>query len=518
MSVLIAQPYKHPQSGTKPIFISCTRCRERKIKCSGERPNCVNCQKKSFHCHYDTVVKRRGPDKEPGGRLKPRRGFVGHAPPPTRRIINPSRPGSAAVAIKAPQAVSAPIPALGRTPSNLDRDRSSWWEALFASTPRDRVIRSCDDFLKDCDIWFNFFHRGLFFESFFARDMGAHVVYAILAHMTFLGEGQTEAGSKRALCFAEEARSLVTYCLTAGYFEPTLVQTALLLVAFEFQPHTWQNLGRVASALGFLEGCAKACLPCWSAPTTTDLPPQTALTSGIRREEMRQMCWTLSHLAANSTIWRHLVGQPPLSLASADPAKFGELFPANLFDADRKAPKLYGWSLYCAAIRLWHTALNPVPGAHPSIFVCEQAKELLPVLDSALCSGSRKYLWQAREWMAAARGHVGDLDNEGVMQWFQQQTDALMNFERQDVNNDPKKPRTTYAWWYLMVAYTSLQLSGQYAFITAEAEGVLNLVLKSLGGIVSSSNCNNLKNLCKAVRDRHDDLKALRTGSVTSQY
>ncbi|BEJ16347.1 hypothetical protein CspHIS471_0509520 [Cutaneotrichosporon sp. HIS471] len=451
-------------------------------------------------------------------------------------------PSSATVPTKATQAGPVLSPTLHRIPGNLDQDRSSWWETLFASTPRDRVVRLCDDFLKDCDIWFSFFHRGLFFKSFFAQDMGAHVVYAVLAHMTFLGEGHTEAGRKRALCFAEEARSMVAHCLTAGYYEPTLVQTALLLVAFEFQPHTWQNLGRVASALGFMEGCAKACLPYWSGPTTTDLPPQAALTSGIRKEEMRQMCWTLSHLAANSTIWRHLVGQPPLSLASADPEKgrsilvtadadnqFGELFPATLFDNDRKAPKLYGWSLYCAGIRLWHTALNRVPGVHPNMFVCEQAKELLPVLDSVPCSGSRKYLWQAREWVAAARGHVGDLDNEGVQQWFQQQKDVLMNFEPHNTNNDSKRPHPTYAWWYLMVAYTSLQLSGQYAFIAAEAEDVLNLVLKSLDGIVSTSNCNSgssgfrkanadFKNLCNAVRDRDDDLKALRAASVSNEY
>jgi hypothetical protein len=257
---------------------------------------------------------------------------------------------------------------------------------------------------------------------------------------------------------------MVTYCLTANYYEPTLAQTALLLVAFEFQPHTWQNLSRVASALGFMEGCAKACLPYWSAPTTTDLTPTAAVISGIRREEMRQMCWTLSHLAANSTIWRHLVRQPPLCLASADPAKVRSIgvstleltislpsssLPTSLMPiARRQSCKR---ALIVAHPR--HTALNRVPGTLPTMFVCDQAKELLPVLDSAPCSGSRKYLWQAREWVTAARGHVGDLDNEGVQQWFRQQKDALMNFEPPDANGD-KKPRPTYAWWYLMVAYT----------------------------------------------------------------
>lgn len=54
---------------------------------------------------------------------------------------------------------------------------------------------------------------------------------------------------------------------------------------------------------------------------------------------------------------------------------------------------------------------------------------------------------------------------------------------------------------------------------------MLDLVLKSLSGIVSSADCNSaphafqkanadLKTLCKAVRERNNDLKALRAASV----
>ncbi|KLT45424.1 hypothetical protein CC85DRAFT_134362 [Cutaneotrichosporon oleaginosum] len=496
------QPFRQPQPRAN---------RERKIKCTGERPTCANCVKRSFHCHYDAVVKRRGPDKEPGGRLKPRGGFVSQAPRSMglNLRVHQARSETTTMLRRVSRVASVVPPSLLRVPGDLDQERLSWWEALYANMPRDRVVQLCDNFLKDCDIWFNFFHRGLFFKSFFAQDMGAHIVYGVMAHMMLLREGHTEDGRKRALSFATEAHRMVTYSLTAGYYEPSLAQTALLLVAFEFQPHAWQNPSRVVSALGFMEGCAKTCLPYWSAPATAHLTPTAAAICAIRREEMRQMCWTLSHLAANSTIWRHLARQPPLCLASADPAKFAELFPPNLFDADRKAPKLYGWSLYCAAIRLWHTALNHVPGVHPSMFVCEQAKELLPVLDSAPCSGSRRYLWQAREWVTAARGHVGDLDNESVQYWFHQQKDALKNFEP-SLGNGDRKPRPTYAWWYLMVAYTSLQLSAQYAFVAAEAEGVLNRVLTSLDNIVASSGCNNLKTLCNAVRERNNALKTLR--------
>lgn len=180
--------------------------------------------------------------------------------------------------------------------------------------------------LTDCHIWFNFFHRGLFFKSFFTQEMGAHVVYAIMSHMIFLREGNTKTGQVRARHFAEEAGRMIEYCLNHNHPEPTLAQTALLLVAFEFQPHIQQNLSHATTALGFMEACARTCLPYWSSSrdsSATKKKPWLAAetTSGIRQEEMRQMCWTLSHLAANSTIWRHFVGQPPLCLSSADPAK-----------------------------------------------------------------------------------------------------------------------------------------------------------------------------------------------------
>ncbi|KAJ9113868.1 hypothetical protein QFC19_000061 [Naganishia cerealis] len=55
-----------------PTFVACTKCRHRKIKCGGQRPICENCEKKGLECVYDVVVKRRGPDKQPGGRMKKR--------------------------------------------------------------------------------------------------------------------------------------------------------------------------------------------------------------------------------------------------------------------------------------------------------------------------------------------------------------------------------------------------------------------------------------------------------------
>ncbi|TYJ54141.1 hypothetical protein B9479_005239 [Cryptococcus floricola] len=56
----------------EPVRISCDPCRIRKIKCSAEKPMCMNCEKKSNACTYPTSIRRRGPDKLPGTRVTKR--------------------------------------------------------------------------------------------------------------------------------------------------------------------------------------------------------------------------------------------------------------------------------------------------------------------------------------------------------------------------------------------------------------------------------------------------------------
>lgn len=98
--------------------------------------------------------------------------------------------------------------------------------------------------------------------------------------------------------------------------------------------------------------------------------------------------------------------------------------------------------------------MNRVPGPHSPGCVCEQARDLLPLLDSAPYAGSRRYLWQAREWVTAARGYLGDLDEVSVQSWFRQQKETLIRFVPSNASEDAKETRPTYSWWYLMVAYT----------------------------------------------------------------
>jgi hypothetical protein len=78
------QPSRRPSSpardGTSPSLPPPSVCaasasrladiclsRLRKVKCTGEKPACSGCETKGLSCKYDTVVKRRGPDKLRGG-------------------------------------------------------------------------------------------------------------------------------------------------------------------------------------------------------------------------------------------------------------------------------------------------------------------------------------------------------------------------------------------------------------------------------------------------------------------
>ncbi|CAE6527496.1 unnamed protein product [Rhizoctonia solani] len=73
------------------VYIACTLCRQRKIKCGGEQPACRNCVRIEAACHYDAEPKRRGPDKKPGTRTRTRKNSSGAAIAPTSRAGITSR-------------------------------------------------------------------------------------------------------------------------------------------------------------------------------------------------------------------------------------------------------------------------------------------------------------------------------------------------------------------------------------------------------------------------------------------
>ncbi|KAG9101620.1 hypothetical protein FS749_005158 [Ceratobasidium sp. UAMH 11750] len=84
---------KEKEGGTtrSRVYIACTLCRQRKIKCGGEQPTCRNCSRADFECRYDAEPKRRGPDKKPGTRVRTRKDSTGAVLPPKPRVPRPGQ-------------------------------------------------------------------------------------------------------------------------------------------------------------------------------------------------------------------------------------------------------------------------------------------------------------------------------------------------------------------------------------------------------------------------------------------
>ncbi|KAK2459632.1 hypothetical protein APHAL10511_008277 [Amanita phalloides] len=53
------------------VYVACLQCRMRKIRCDGAKPVCHNCNRRAnSECEYDSLPKRRGPDRIPGVRQR----------------------------------------------------------------------------------------------------------------------------------------------------------------------------------------------------------------------------------------------------------------------------------------------------------------------------------------------------------------------------------------------------------------------------------------------------------------
>ncbi|KIK57175.1 hypothetical protein GYMLUDRAFT_75693 [Collybiopsis luxurians FD-317 M1] len=69
-------PDQPPTTQGKPrarVYVACLQCRTRKIRCDGAKPVCHNCGRRNgggSDCNYDSVPRRRGPDKTPGARQR----------------------------------------------------------------------------------------------------------------------------------------------------------------------------------------------------------------------------------------------------------------------------------------------------------------------------------------------------------------------------------------------------------------------------------------------------------------
>ncbi|EJT45856.1 hypothetical protein A1Q1_05662 [Trichosporon asahii var. asahii CBS 2479] len=417
----------------KSTFISCTHCRARKVKCSGDKPLCTNCLKRGLNCHYDAFVKRRGPDKEPGGesyegdtggrramwcrnggrewawavycrvyadaagRLRARGTFVNYAAPRSgsngavhvNRVPSaPHAPGVVGMGLGGQQGPVrfARIVSAGPPLSHL-RHPAGPGLGIGLGRPSESKNHS-------------------------VADPPHSTPHAPQAH----AQMQTQQDAIQAAHRDGWALLLKDYTL------PQLTQIChlfVLLAAFEFQPHVHQNLSRAIAAWSFVESCATSCIP------ESQEPPEggaKGTTAAIEAAEMRRLDWTFSQLSASLTIWDCLLD------------------------------KAHGQSL-------------------PSLSrMVNYARSLLREAQATQDSGTRNYAWQATDWTKVALGMLGDLDDSDVARWMADQKKALMNVSN-PTDLQERQQLQSFCWWYLMVAYTHSAES-----VLAEVDKALNII------------------------------------------
>lgn len=210
----------------------------------------------------------------------------------------------------------------------------------------------------------------------------------MLAHVTFLrsySKADPPAEQDRALRFVEEARGIIDYSIVAGSKDPSLVQAAIILAVFEYQPHKTHDGKRSENALKYLDACGRLC---WDTqldkviiagrhkpadlqpdrtvmlkelpltPTSPIAPEvensaelQTLVTdlqhlevsphvnqwastppwgpewtvAQTQREEMRRMIWIGSSMAAAVNLWRVMRKFTPLALDLAKTSSVSEI-------------------------------------------------------------------------------------------------------------------------------------------------------------------------------------------------
>ncbi|KAJ7069638.1 hypothetical protein C8F01DRAFT_1113449 [Mycena amicta] len=132
-------PDQPPTTQGKPrarVYVACLQCRTRKIRCDGAKPVCHNCGKRTGNndCNYDTLPKRRGPDKNPGARQRiPRKN--GQTPPPRRRRA------TAQSADARSDNNEAQLPPFSfSSPSSSDHTHSP---EQYVMSPREPFLRAC---------------------------------------------------------------------------------------------------------------------------------------------------------------------------------------------------------------------------------------------------------------------------------------------------------------------------------------------------------------------------------------
>lgn len=97
-----------------------------------------------------------------------------------------------------------------------------------------------------------------------------------------------------------------------------------------------------------------------------------------------------------------------------------------------------------------HVSLTRVLDPQARDAVVLEARKIQTMAEVTRGSDRRPYTWQAKDWAAAARCHLGDLDSDEASAWIQTQL-FLTGADNKVSDNECLTPSN--CWWLLMVAF-----------------------------------------------------------------
>ncbi|KAH9924621.1 uncharacterized protein BXZ73DRAFT_50427 [Epithele typhae] len=298
------------------VYVACSECRSRKIRCDGGKPVCFNCHRRDSSlekCSYDSAPKRRGQDKVPGSRTRSahdkkgarnRRPLDGdddgddddHSFQSRAVIIREFDPGNFdpddvdSFRLPSPPIITArekeddaeaqesrnitAVPSMNFT-------RDTWWDALLTIYASDhphgagdlmparlrqlstqRVFSDVRALLRASLYWASFMHLPRFFETLLDPTRRNTCQPSLLLSMLAVGAlvqcskgGDGVKGRERADKLMDHAHSAIQASLSSNWVDIGLVQAAWFMAYYELhgRESMSEKMQRVRSAKVLLD-------------------------------------------------------------------------------------------------------------------------------------------------------------------------------------------------------------------------------------------------------------------------
>ncbi|ODN94220.1 hypothetical protein L198_05074 [Cryptococcus wingfieldii CBS 7118] len=437
-------------------------------------------------------------------------------------------------------------------PGNIGAASEGWWLWILSQYDTDRrlaistVVRSCNAFFTDSQMWSTFLNKPMFFSSLLTNtssDNGTpslraapHILLSILALVTLLQQGHTPEGHTLALLFNREAQSILSYCVQTGSQDPSLMAAAIVIAIFETIPHKGHNDDRLGDALVMLDGIGCIVfssrldadddrvtsdmlgLPrlTWDAATSVnsqksqgklEIDATVAIWAQVPgwgenwspgemwKEEMRRMCWTASSMAASHSFWKFMVGKKTLDLQISHPERFRLFFPGEMVfleAGDDKQGKTVSyaceqWLKPC--VRHFVTNNRPLEPRYREQIVKELTVIEKDILILNQVGEMKVYLWQSLDWAMVLRRTLGAVDPKTLEKWFQVELKYFLSLlgDRAPVPGVKRRPMVT--WWMIIEAYSALEMSRIDKAFWADADKIYHMALDNAQVIIDYWDC-----------------------------